>query len=586
VSRFSRIADSYRARLILGYVLVATVFALAWGWSLYGPLQDTALRQQQRNLTAVAHSASLYAAETTASATEVAKQVAKNSDIRVTIVAANGTVLADSENNPATMENHKSRPEIAGALAGHITSDRRTSATEGIQQLYVAVPAVLGGKQVALRVSQSMNEIDSIARTSRQLGLALLLAALVIAVVVATWASGAASRPIRELSAVAERMAGGNLATEVPPVPTDLEALAHSLETLRRQMRSRLEALESEQRTLRTALDGLSDAVFLLEGDHIRFANDAASRLFRVPGSGWRDSAIDAVGLPASLSAAICSRLATARPYAAELEPDPLGTTLRLVVLPIEPSAENPRTLAVVSDVTDRARLEHVRRDFVANASHELKTPVAGIQLLAESAETAAEDGDITQSLEFTRQIEAEASRLKRLVSDLLDLSRLESAPAPDAVTDVRLAVDNAIAGHRGTAARYGLSLKVDLSAVRGVDVFLAAEPTDVAIALDNLLDNAIAYTEQGSVSVTVKATDAEVRIKVKDTGPGIAPEHLGRIFERFYRVDRARSRESGGTGLGLALVRHVVERSGGSVAVASEAGAGTTFTLTLPRAR
>ena len=576
MSRFSRIADSYRARLILGYVLVATVFALAWGWSLYGPLQDTALRQQQRNLTAVAHSASLYAAETTASATAVAKQVAKASDIRVTIVAADGKVLADSENDPATMENHKTRPEIAGALAGRITSDRRTSATEGIQQLYVAVPAMLGGKKVALRVSQSMDEIDSIARTSQRLGLALLLAALVIAVAVATWASGAASRPIQELSVVAERMAGGNLSTEIPPVPTDLEALAHSLETLRRQMRSRLEALESEQRTLRTALDGLSDAVFLLEGDHIRFANDAASRLFRVPGSGWRDSAI----------AAICSRLATARPYAAELEPDPLGTTLRLVVLPIEPDAENPRTLAVVSDVTDRARLERVRRDFVANASHELKTPVAGIQLLAESAESAAEDGDITQSLEFTRQIEAEASRLKRLVTDLLDLSRLDSAPAPDAITDVRLAVDNAIAGHRGAAGRNELALNLDLSAIRGVDVFMAAEPTDVAIALDNLLDNAIAYTEQGSVSVTVKASESSVRIKVADTGPGIAPEHLGRIFERFYRVDRARSRESGGTGLGLALVRHVVERSGGSVTVASEPGAGTTFTLTVPRAR
>jgi len=112
------------------------------------------------------------------------------------------------------------------------------------------------------------------------------------------------------------------------------------------------------------------------------------------------------------------------------------------------------------------------------------------------------------------------------------------------------------------------------------------AEPTDVAIALDNLLDNAIAYTEQGSVSVTVKASESSVRIKVADTGPGIAPEHLGRIFERFYRVDRARSRESGGTGLGLALVRHVVERSGGSVTVASEPGAGTTFTLTVPRAR
>jgi signal transduction histidine kinase len=221
----------------------------------------------------------------------------------------------------------------------------------------------------------------------------------------------------------------------------------------------------------------------------------------------------------------------------------------------------------------------------VSNASHELKTPVAGIQLLAESAETAATDGDVEQSLGFTRQIEAEAARLKRLVSDLLDLSRLETAPAPDAITDVRQAVDNAIAGHRGTASRQRLALSVDLSAIRGVDVFVAAEPTDVAIALDNLLDNAIAYTESGSVNVSVKASDSSVRIKVADTGSGIAPEHLPRVFERFYRVDRARSRESGGTGLGLALVRHVVERSSGTVSLSSEVGVGTTFTVTLPRA-
>jgi signal transduction histidine kinase len=381
-------------------------------------------------------------------------------------------------------------------------------------------------------------------------------------------------------------MAAGNLSVAVPAdMPTDLQVLANALETLRRQMRSRLDALEAEQRTLRTALDGLTDAVFLLEGSVIRYSNDAAGRIFRTPASGWRDSAIDHVGLPASLTSVITAHIGGSRPYAAELEPDPTGTTLRLLVVPLETGNGRPRTLAVVSDVTERAQLERVRRDFVANASHELKTPVAGIQLLAESAETAAEDGDITQSLDFTRQIEAEASRLKRLVGDLLDLSRLESAAAPDALTDVRQAVDNAIAGHRGAAARSGLLLEVDLSSVRGQDVFVKAEPTDFAVALDNLLDNGIAYTESGSVRIKVRASDATVRIDVTDTGPGISGEHLPRIFERFYRVDRARSRESGGTGLGLALVRHVVERSGGTVSVKSELGHGATFTLRLPRA-
>ena len=584
MSRFTRIADSYRVRLTVGYVLVAAVFAVAWGWSLYGPLQETAVTQQEHNLTAVARTGALYAEATTATPTDIARHVAADNDLRVTIVAADGRVLADSENDPAGMENHLKRPEVAAALAGRIGTDRRVSATEATQQLYVAVPAVSGGRRVAFRVSQPLAVVEELARTSRQLGLWLLAVALLIAAGIATWASGAASRPLRDLSSAAERMASGNLAVEMPSVPADLGALAHALETLRLQMRSRLDALESEQRTLRTALDGLSDAVFLLESDQIRYANGAADRIFRTPAGGWRDSAVDAVGLPASLTSVICAHVGDQIPFAVELEPDPVRTTLRVAIVPL-PNGDSVRSLVVVSDITERARLERVRRDFVANASHELKTPVAGIQLLGEAAETAAIDGDIEQSLQFTRQIEAEASRLKRLVGDLLDLSRLESAPEPDAVTDIRVAIDRAVAGHGAAASRGGLTLDVDLSEIRGIDVFVTAEPTDVAIALDNLLDNAIAYTEQGGVTIRVLASRDAVDVEVSDTGPGIRPEHLPRIFERFYRIDRARSRESGGTGLGLALVRHVVERGGGTVAVSSEVGRGTTFRIALPRA-
>ena len=210
-----------------------------------------------------------------------------------------------------------------------------------------------------------------------------------------------------------------------------------------------------------------------------------------------------------------------------------------------------------------------------------------GIQLLAESAADAAADGDVEQSLLFSAQIHAEAVRLERLVRDLLDLSRLETAAQSGELTDVRQAIENAVVSHRAAATRSGLSLDVDLSAIRGVDVFVAAERTDVAVALDNLLDNAIAYTEKGGAthhaSPPARRSSASL---VSDTGTGIPADDLPRIFERFYRVDRARSRESGGTGLGLALVRHVVERSGGTVVVASEEGVGTTFTLSLSRAR
>jgi len=584
MSRLPAFAQSYRGRIVVGYALVALVLASAWAWSLYSPLTQAAVRQQTSNLTAVAQAASLVASESSATPMQIARRLVARTDVRLTIVAGDGTVLADSAENPATMVNHANRPEIAAALDGDVGSDRRVSATRGDDELYVAVPANLGGERVALRVSQPITEIDAVAARSRSIGLLLLALTLVVTAGIAIWASAEAADPVAALSLSAERMAEGDLTLEIPEVPRSLSTLADSLATLRDQMRARIGALEAEQRTLRTTLNGLTDAVFLLDGSLIHYANDAAERLFRAPSDGFRDVELSATGLPASLIGAVREHLGDSRPFSADLRPDPLGRTLRLLVVPLG-EAGGGGTLAVVSDITERARLDAMRRDFVANASHELKTPVAGIQLLAESAETAASDGDIETSLMFSRQIEAEAARLKRLVGDLLDLSRLDTAPDPGTVTNVRTAVENAIVGHRSAAFRAGLTLDADLSAVRDVDVFAAADPTDIAVALDNLVDNALTYTVEGAVRVIVRADTSMVTIAVKDTGPGIAPEHLPRIFERFYRVDRARSRDSGGTGLGLALVRHVAERSGGTVSVESQPGSGTTFTLRFPRA-
>ncbi len=585
MTRITSFATSYRGRIVVGYMLVAVVLAGAWAWSLYSPLTQAALRQQTRNLTAVAQAASLVAAESSASPSQVAERLVARTDLRLTIVAGDGTVLADSSEKPSAMVNHASRPEIVAALKGLVGTDRRTSATRGDEELYVAVPANLDGQRVALRVSQPITEIEAVAARSRQMGLMLLGLALAVTLAIAAWASAEAADPVAALSLAAQRMAEGDLTLEIPEVSNTLGTLADSLTRLRNQMRSRIDALETEQRTLRTTLNGLTDAVFLLDGQVIRYANDSAGRLFRAPSGGYRGSGLGESGLPASLVASIREHLCGKNPYSAELQVNPLGRTLRLLVVPLDDVSGDGRTLAVISDVTERARLDAVRRDFVANASHELKTPVAGIQLLAESAETAASDGDIETSLMFSRQIEAEAARLKRLVGDLLDLSRLDTAPDPGAVTDVRAAVENAIVGHRSAAARAGLTLEADLSAVADIDVFAATDPTDIAVALDNLVDNALTYTLEGSVKVVVKTTASAITIAVIDTGPGIGSEHLPRIFERFYRVDRARSRDSGGTGLGLALVRHVAKRSGGTVSVESTPDTGTIFTLRFPRA-
>ena len=239
------IGDSYRTRLVVGYVLVAAVFSAAWLWSLYDPVSRAVLQEQERNLKAVAQTSSLYTAEASGTPQAIAMQLVTESDVRITIVSADGTVLADSRNNPAEMDNHSSRPEVAAALRGQTGIATRVSKTDGVEELYIAVPTTWSGEPVVLRVSQPIAEIGSIAGASRQLGVLLLVAALVIASAIAAWASGAAAKPISELSSAAQSMAGGNLDVEIPQVPADLVPLAESLTALKRRCRRDSTALES-----------------------------------------------------------------------------------------------------------------------------------------------------------------------------------------------------------------------------------------------------------------------------------------------------------------------------------------------------
>lgn len=584
-SRLRALSGSYRVRLALGYALIVAVLAGAWAWSLYGPVNATVVEQQRSHLRSIAQAGALALTRPGVPAGQTAADLVARTQLRVTVVASDGAVVADTAEDPVRMENHAARPEIRAALAGNVGYDTRLSATLGTEQLYVAVPATLDGKRVVLRVSEPLGRIDQLAANARSTGLLLLGAALLAALYVSVRLSRSAAEPVLRLTRAAEEMAAGRLDVPMPVTEGELAGLAEALDALRDEIRARLSELTSGQETLRTVLDGLPVAVLLFEDDRITLANAAASRLFRTPAGGWAGVRADESGLPSSLAAQVAGAVASGLPRVAEVGPDPQYTFYRVTCVPLDEFAAGDRVLIVIADITDVRRLDRVRRDFVANASHELKTPTAAIQLLAESASAASEDGDVTQALVFAAQLRAEADKLRRLVVDLLDLSRLESAPRPGTITNIRDAVTNALAAHRSAAGVAGLTLVVDDSAVAGQDVYVAAEPTDIAVALDNLLANAIAYTESGGVEIVLSADDAVVTLRVEDTGVGIPAEHLPRIFERFYRVDGARSRASGGTGLGLALVKHVTERSGGSVDVDSEVGRGSAFTLRLPRA-
>lgn len=575
---------SYRTRLALGLVGLVTAIAAVWAWSLFDPLSDVITGQQRTHLKGIAQAGALALEESGRPLTVTLETLVADTDLRLTVVATDGRVLGDTEEEPALMEDHGDRPEIRAALRGSVGTDVRLSETQGVQRMYVAVPALYQGEPVALRVSESLASIEAISGQARTTGLVLLAVTVGLALLGAWRLAHAAAGPVERLAAAAAAMADGDLTAPVPADTQALEPLSEALSRLREQLRERIGELERQQQTLRLALNGLTDAVILLEDDRISFANRALGTLTKTPPIDVRGRTIDSLGMPAAVSGAILAHR-DATPAAIDVGPDPFRRYHRVLIVPLSGSGTS-HTLIVVADVTDRSRLDAMRRDFVANVSHELKTPTAGILLLAESAEHAASDGDAEQALAFVGQIRAEAARLRNMVMELLDLSRLDATPQPGTITDVRRSVELALAGHGRTAQERGLILEADLSAVAGEDVAVLADATDIAIALDNLLANAIAYTEAGRVTVRVSADDASVEIAVADSGVGIPASDLERVFERFYRVDRSRSRTSGGTGLGLSLVRHAAERWGGTVTLESSPGAGTTAFLRLPRAR
>jgi signal transduction histidine kinase len=372
---------------------------------------------------------------------------------------------------------------------------------------------------------------------------------LVVALAVIVTASWALSRAVRSGRAWEERA---------------VAAEAAGLE-------QRVEA-EEERRTRDLILSTMQDGVLLIGRDAgVAFANDAVTR--HLPST------------PASLAGVLPLALRTAiRESRERQEPTSVlvetGVPARWLRGTITPAADGA-TLVVVRDVTQQRQLEDVRRDFVANASHELKTPAATIQAVAETLGQAAADDPAAVS-RFASQLEREAVRLSRIVADLLDLSRLESGSALDEIVSLGAAAREEGQRLEESAERAGVTLEILTESEQPVH----GSRRDLTLLVRNLIDNAVRYSHEGDkVQVEVDSEGDEVRLRVTDTGIGIPSRDISRIFERFYRVDRARSRETGGTGLGLAIVKHVVDNHGGSLEVESELGRGTTFRVTLPAA-
>jgi len=336
-------------------------------------------------------------------------------------------------------------------------------------------------------------------------------------------------------------------------------------------LRERLREADEDRASIKLVLSSMREGVALLGPDgETAYANGALELML-----GTTPASVEAI-LPLPLREAAKRSMQDRRPEAAEAEAGSPSRWLRGEAVPV---GDDGSVLLVVRDVSEARRLDAIRRDFVANASHELKTPAASIRAAAETIGTAAvEDPAVVPR--FAAQLEREAVRLSRIVSDLLDLSRLETGSE----LDEEVALDQVVRdeGERlePAAAEAGIDLTIDVSSVPRV----RGSARDLALLVRNLTDNALQHTMSGGrVEVRVTSANGEVVLTVADTGVGIPRRDLGRVFERFYRVDRARSRETGGTGLGLSIVKHVAENHGGSVRVESELGVGSTFEVRLP---
>ena len=503
---------------------------------------------------------------------------------RVTLIAPDGSLLGDSwvgAERLASIESHAQRPEVHEALAGRAGSAVRRSSTTGRELHYLALPCAGGG---AVRVASEVAlETVSISALRTQLALAGGLGLLV-----ATGAAWLLSRyafgPIREMRRVAASIAEGHLDGRLPTSAGDeLSPIAGAINQLAEQLRLRLEEVTQEKEQLRAVLEGMVEGVLVVDAKgSVLLANSRLREFYDLTGDlvgcpyveVVRDSAVDeALRETAESDATVTRQLRVGRA---------VPRTLQIQAVRFPGSGARAGSVAVFHDISELARLEEVRRDFVANASHELRTPLAAIRGFAETLldSPTLTDAERRSYLEI---IDRHAQRLAHIVHDLLELSTVERGRLrlEPVEVDVGQLIDSLI---RDTRPRLReRRLEIGYSAQGKALAF--ADPRALEQVLINLLDNAMKYTEPGGrIELIVEEAGPKLRVRVRDTGIGIPEEDLGRIFERFYRVDKARSRALGGTGLGLAIVKHLVQSLGGEISVASRLGEGSTFTFTLPR--
>ena len=502
------------------------------------------------------------------------KKIGKDIHARVTVIDAQGLVLADTEKDPAQMENHRYRPEVTEALEGKIGKSLRYSVTVEEKMLYVGLPIEKDGRILGvLRMSLFMKNIDILLHSlTMTIGRAVFITALG-ALLLALVFSLHFTRPIRKLTGAARQVAAGDFQTRVTIRHKDeFKELGAAFNSMTGQVHRLFTEVSRQKEELIQMIASIREGLVVMAKDgKITLTNDSFKELIgeKTPEGKFHWEVIRRPKIQEFIERAMaCGGLVT----------EEVRLDERYLLCTAGSLGPQGGLIITFHDLSDVKRVEAMKKDFIVNASHELRTPLSAIM---GAMETLEDDGscDDKATLDILKR---HVERLRNIVDDLLRLSELEDKGLKLDIKDIdiRQVADSVLQLFSARFKDKGLTAEIRAAA----DLpRLRADAYQVEQILINLVDNAAKYTEKGGVVISLKADPREFAIDVEDTGYGIAPEHLPRLFERFYVVDKSRSRKLGGTGLGLAIVKHIVQLHGGTITVASKEGKGTTFTVRIP---
>ncbi|WKY43374.1 ATP-binding protein [Eubacteriaceae bacterium ES2] len=509
--------------------------------------------------------------------------------IRMTVVEEDGTVLYDSLKDASELDNHRYRPEIVGAFNGEITSETRYSKTFTDDMLYVAAPYYNGDDQIigVIRLAMPLNALDTAVFEMINNIIFVLLATIIATLLLVTYFVNRELKPLEEVSTFAQKIATGKFGSELTMIREDeIGELVESLNQMSRQLKTFFDEMDHKNSELTSILSSMNHGVIAIDDEnYIVHLNEAAKKLLSISNqddlSGKNILEVYRESFMYDLMVKLDETGMDKERFESRLNDNQI---IRVSVNPmIENKSEITGHIIVLEDITLVKNLEKMRRDFVANVSHELKTPITTIKGFIETIQ----ENDIRdqETLDrFYNIIFEESNRLSRLVSDILVLSQLENSQGikkEEALLNIHDEVHQ-IFDLLGIGARVkGIELLISGKD----DIKICFKPDEFRQMMINLVDNGIKYSDpNGKIEVHVDETDDHVAITVSDQGYGIPKKDIDRIFERFYRVDKSRSKEKGGTGLGLAIVKHIIINNNGTIRVESQVGTGTTFYLSFPR--